>query len=289
MAGTREIDLTGGTVRVHERGKGPAILFVHGLLVNSTLWRKVVARLEGDYRCITPDLPLGSHPIPMKTNADLTPAGHAKLIGELIEKLGLDDVTVVANDTGGALTQILLAGAHPARERVGRVVLTPSDAFDNFLPPFFKPLQLVARIPGGANAALQPLRLAPARRLPFAFGWLAKHPIPPEVSRGWIDPAIGSREIRRDAARTLKGIESRYTTEAADRLHEFGGPVLLAWAPEDKFFPLDHAHRLAERFRDARVVEVADSYTFVPEDQPERLAELVREFVPRGDRTRTAA
>ena len=52
----------------------------------------------------------------------------------------------------------------------------------------------------------------------------------------------------------------------------------MAWAPEDRFFPLDHAHRLAGLFPDARVEEIPDSWTFVPEDQPERVAELVGGF-----------
>jgi pimeloyl-ACP methyl ester carboxylesterase len=281
MTQTREIELSAGTVRVHESGDGPPIVFVHGLLVDSTLWRKVVPALESDYRCVLPDLPLGSHAIPMNEDADLTPAGQATLIGELLEKLDLHDVTLVANDTGGALTQILLASGAPATKRVGRVVLTPCDSFENFLPPFFKPLQLLSRVPGGANAALQPLRLAPLRRLPIAFGWLAKRSVPPDVSRAWLAPALQSRAIRRDVAKTLKGVDKRYTVDAAKRLNEFGGPVLIAWAPEDRFFPLDHAYELAKLFPDARVEEIEDSYTYVPEDQPERLVELLRDFVPR--------
>jgi pimeloyl-ACP methyl ester carboxylesterase len=54
--------------------------------------------------------------------------------------------------------------------------------------------------------------------------------------------------------------------------------VLIAWAPEDRFFPLEHARRLAELLPDARVEEVEDSYTYVCEDQPERTAKLVGDF-----------
>src|SRR4051812_32333855 len=105
-----EIELSAGTIRYRDTGSGPPIVFIHGLLVDGALWRKVVPSLEDRFRCIVPDLPLGSHTIPMKPSADLSPPGLAKLIGEFLDKLDLNDVTLVANDTGGALTQILIAG-----------------------------------------------------------------------------------------------------------------------------------------------------------------------------------
>jgi pimeloyl-ACP methyl ester carboxylesterase len=272
----KEIELTAGTVRYRDSGDGPPIVFVHGLLVDGTLWRKVVPALEGRFRCIVPDLPLGSHTIPMKPGADLTPPGLARVIADLLDRLDLHDATLVANDTGGALTQILLASGDT--ERIGRIVLTPSDSFDNFFPPIFRPLQWLGRVPGGVNAAVQPLRIRALRRLPLAFGWLAKRPIPAEVTDAWLRPSQTDKAIRRDTARVLAGVDRRHTLAAAEKLHRFDRPVLLAWAPEDRVFPIAHAHRLAALFPDARVEEVPDSYTFVPEDQPERLAELVGAF-----------
>jgi pimeloyl-ACP methyl ester carboxylesterase len=271
-----QIELTAGTIRYRDTGSGPPIVFVHGLLVDGTLWRKVTPALERRFRCIVPDLPLGSHTIPMKPGADLTPPGLARVIGELIERLDLRDVTLVANDTGGALTQILLASGDT--ERIARVVLTPSDAFDNFFPPMFRPLSLLARVPGAVNGVIQTLRAPALRRLPLAYGWLAKRRIPNDVTKAWVQPCQSDRGVRRDTAKVLKGVSSRYTNEAAGKLPGFERPVLLAWAPEDRFFPMEHARRLAELFPDARVEEVPDSWTFVPEDQPERLAELVGEF-----------
>jgi pimeloyl-ACP methyl ester carboxylesterase len=272
----KEIDLTAGTIRYRDTGSGPPIVFVHGLLVDGTLWRKVIPALEPSFRCIAPDLPLGSHTIPMKPGADLSPPALARVIGEFIERLDLRDVTLVANDTGGALTQILLASGKT--ERIGRVVLTPSDAFDNFFPPMFRPLQYLARVPGAVNAVIQTLRAPALRRLPLAYGWLAKRRIPNDVTAAWVRPCQTDRGVRRDTARVLAGVSSRYTNEAAARLSSFERPVLLAWAPEDRFFPLEHARRLAELFPDARLEEVPDSWTFVPEDQPERLARLVESF-----------
>jgi pimeloyl-ACP methyl ester carboxylesterase len=271
-----EIELSAGTIRYRDTGSGPPIVFVHGLLVDGTLWRKVTPSLEGRFRCIAPDLPLGSHTVAMKPDADLTPPGLARLIGELLEKLELTDATLVANDTGGALTQILLANG--PTDRIGRVVLTPSDAFDNFFPPLFRPLKYLAYVPGAVNGVIQGLRAPALRRLPLAYGWLAKRRIPNEVTAAWVRPCQHDRGVRRDTAKLLKGVSSRYTNEAAGKLGAFDRPVLLAWAPEDRFFPLEHAQRLAELVPDARIEEIADSWTFVPEDQPERLAKLVEEF-----------
>jgi len=271
----KQLELSAGTVRYRDSGEGPPIVFVHGVLVDGTLWRNVTPPLEGRFRCVVPDWPLGSHTLPMKPEADITPRGVARLIGELLEALDLSGATLVANDTGGALTQ-MLAVERP--ERIGRIVLTPCDCFDNFFPPLFKPLQYAARVPGALNGLIQPLRIRPLRRLPMAFGRLTKRPVPAEVGDGWLRPFLSSREIRRDTARFLRAIDAKDTLEAAERLSSFDRPVLLAWASEDRVFPLEHARRLAEILPDARIAEIPDSYSFVPEDQPERLAELILEF-----------
>jgi len=252
-------------------------VFVHGLLVDGTLWRKVTPLLEDRFRCVVPDWPLGSHRVPMKEGADLSPRGVSRLVIELLEALDLRDVTLVANDTGGAVTQLAVA---ELPERVGRLVLTPCDSFDNFLPPMFRPLQLAAKVPGGLTAALQPLRLRAARRLPMAYGGLAKRPVPAEVTDTWLEPFFSDAGIRRDTARFLAAVDSRETVAAAERLREFHRPALITWAPESRLFPLEHAERLAALLSDARLELIDDSWTFVPEDRPERLAELIGEFVP---------
>lgn len=275
MTSTREIQLSAGTIRLREAGQGPPIVFVHGLLTDGRLWRKPIAALEGRFRCIAPDLPLGAHATPMRAGADLSPRGVARLIAELLEALELDDVTLVANDTGGALAQLMVA---ERPERVGRLVLTPCDAFDNFLPPMFRPLQVAAKLPGGLSAALQPLRLRAVRRLPFAFGWLSKRPLPPDLSDDWLRPFFTDRGVRRDLTRFVRAIDAGDTQDAAARLHRFARPVLIAWAPEDRFFPWGHAERLRDIFPDARLESVESSRTFVSQDQPERLADLVGEF-----------
>jgi pimeloyl-ACP methyl ester carboxylesterase len=270
-----ETKLSQGTIQYRESGEGPPIVFMHGLLVDGRLWRKVTPLLEGEFRCLVPDLPLGSHPQPMNADADLSPPGLARIVADFLDSLELEDVVLVGNDTGGAITQITAAN-HP--ERIGRVVLTNCDAFENFLPPMFRPMQWAARVPPVLNGLLQGMRFAPMRRLPNAYGRLIKRDFAGAPTRDWVDPFLSNREIRRDTVKVLRGIHPRYTFEAAEKLRDFDRPTLLAWAVEDRFFKLSYAEKLADTIRGARLERIEDSYTFVPEDQPERLAELIARF-----------
>jgi pimeloyl-ACP methyl ester carboxylesterase len=269
-----EVRLTQGTVRYREQGVGEPIVLVHGLLTNGELWRDVAPRLAADFRVIVPDWPLGSQEIPLDPNADLSPLGLARIIVDFLDALGLERVTLVGNDTGGALCQ-LVAVHYP--ERVGRLVLTPCDAFEHFPPPAFRPLSAIARIPGGVFLILQSLRSRPARRLPLSYGWLMKR-FDDALAQSWLAPARSNAVIRRQVASIIIGMSPRYTREAAERFDEFKKPVLIAWAPDDRFFKFRVAERLAEAFPDARLERIEDSYTFVSIDQPERTAELIASF-----------
>jgi pimeloyl-ACP methyl ester carboxylesterase len=270
-----EAKLAQGTIHYREAGEGPPVVFAHGLLVDGRLWRKVTPLLEDSFRCIVPDLPLGSQVRPMNPDADLSPPGLARLIADFLEVLELENVVLVANDTGGAISQITAAN-HP--ERIGRLILTNCDAFENFLPPAFRPLQWGARVPGLLTGLLQGMRFAPMRRLPIAYGWLIKRDFAGAPTREWVDPYLSNRAVRRDTVKVLKGIDPRHTLEAAEKLRHFERPLLLAWAVEDRFFKLSFAERLAATIPGARLERIQDSYTFVSEDQPERLAELIARF-----------
>ena len=137
MTAMREIDLSAGRIRYTDTGSGEPIVFVHGLLASGALWSPVVPRLEGEFRCVVPELPLGAHQYPMKPEAELSPRSVVRMLAELIERLDLNGVTVVGNDTGGAISQLLVT-EHP--DRIARLVLTPSDAFEHFFPPAFRPI-----------------------------------------------------------------------------------------------------------------------------------------------------
>jgi pimeloyl-ACP methyl ester carboxylesterase len=270
-----EATLPQGTISYRESGDGPPIVFVHGLLVDGRLWRKVTPLLDADFRCIVPDLPLGSHTRPMAPDADLTPPGLARIVAGFLEALDLEDVVLVANDTGGAISQITAAN-HP--DRIGRLLLTNCDAFENFLPPAFRPLQWAARVPGALNGMMQGMRFAPMRRLPNAYGRLIKKDFAGAPTREWVEPFLSDPGVRRDTVKVLKGIDPKYTIDAAERLSHQHRPTLLAWAREDRFFKPKFAERLAAKIPGAKLEWVEDSYTFVSEDQPERLAELIARF-----------
>jgi pimeloyl-ACP methyl ester carboxylesterase len=271
-----ELDLPQGRLRYFEAGGGSPIVFLHGLLVNANLWRKVVARLSPDFRCITLELPLGAHTVPMPDTADLTPHGLADLIADAIETLALEKVTLVGNDTGGALCQMVVT-RRP--ERIGRLVLTSCDYRDNFPPRMFRYFKPAAAIPGAMKLLMAPMRLRAPRRLPFAFGWLVTRPIDRQAEDSYLLAGMTIAGVEGDLKRVIKGVHKRYTNEAADRLGEFDKPALVAWSREDRFFKPAHAERLAQDMPNARLEWIEDARTFSPEDQPGRLAQLIASFV----------
>jgi pimeloyl-ACP methyl ester carboxylesterase len=267
-----QIELSQGTIHYRDEGSGPPIVLIHGLLVNGRVWERLLPHLATQARCIVPDLPLGSHQTAMNPDADLSPPGLAALIAELIEQLELNDVTLVGNDTGGALCQLVVT-AHP--ERVGRLVLINCDAFEHFPPKPFKGLvKFLARVPGALAGLAAGGRFAPVRRQSMAMAPLTVDPVPDELLEAWVAP-LRARPIRRDLLKVLRGIDPRYTLEAAQRLPAFKRPVLVAWGTRDKFFPLCDGERLVSLFDDARLERVEDARTFVQLDAPDRLAALM--------------
>lgn len=276
MSEVRQLETSAGTIQYQDEGVGDPILFVHGLLTNNQLWRKVIPELREELRCIAPTWPLGSHSQPMSPSADLSPAGIARLIVEVTDGLGLERVTLVGNDTGGAICQ-LVATEYP--DRISRLVLTSCDCFDNFFPPVFRYMQLSARIPGLFSVLLQAMRLPLFWRLPTSFGWLAKRPIPKEVVRTYLRPALSDKNIRRDTVKFLQKVSSRYTLEAAGKLRQFQSPTLVLWAQEDRLFPVRDGRKLTELIPNAEFELVPDSYTFISEDRPKELATSLARFM----------
>lgn len=276
-----EIELAAGPIEYRDTGgDGPVMVLLHGLLMDSTLWDGVVARLGGRYRCVVPTLPLGAHRRPVRAGADLSLDGVARLVAELLDRLDLRDVTLVGNDTGGAIAQLVVAGERTAGEetagRVGRLVLVSCEAFDN-LPPGLtgRALALTARLPAGAfRAFMQQMRLRPMRRLPIAFGWLTRRG--DAATARWIQPVLTVPGIAADAVRVLRAAfaDRRRLERAAERLAAFDRPALVVWAAGDRVMPPEHGRRLARLLR-APLVEVPDSYTLIPLDQPERMAEAL--------------
>jgi pimeloyl-ACP methyl ester carboxylesterase len=277
-----EIKLSHGTLQYRDEGTGPAIVLVHGLLVAGSVWDRLIPELAPRARLIVPDLPLGSHRRPMDAEANLTPPGLAALIAELIQRLELTDVTLVGNDTGGALSQLVVAN-HP--QRIARLVLINCDAFENFPPPAFKLLvKGLGRVPGAVATVAALGRVRAGRRAAMSLAPLTVEPVPDELVKTWVEP-LRARAIRRDLIKVLRGISPEHTLSAAERLPEFGGPVLIAWGTRDPFFPFADGERLAALFADARIERVADARTFVQMDAPGRLAELIAELLPAAEKT----
>ncbi|MFL5823311.1 MAG: alpha/beta fold hydrolase [Solirubrobacteraceae bacterium] len=268
-----EIELSQGKIEYRDEGAGPPIVLIHGLLVNGRVWERLVPVLSRSARCIVPDLPLGSHRQGLNSSADLSPPGLAALIAELIERLELESVTLVGNDTGGALCQLVVTN-HP--DRIGRLVLIDCDAFEHFPPPPFKGLvKFLGRVPGAVAMLAQGGRVGAIRRGSMSLAPLTMEPVPDELLKSWISPLRDSG-VRRDLIKVLRGISPSYTTEAAEKLPAFKKPVLIAWGTEDKFFPFSDAERLAALFDDARLEKVAGARTFVQLDAPEELAALMQ-------------
>jgi pimeloyl-ACP methyl ester carboxylesterase len=272
-----EIRLSQGTIHYREEGSGPPIVLIHGLLVNGRVWERVVPLLSGEHRVIVPELPLGSHPQAMEPGADLSAHALGNLIGELIERLGLEQVTIVGNDTGGALTQIAVA-AHP--ERIARIVLTNCDSFEHFPPPAFAGMfKLLGRAPGAIKALELGGRSRRVRRRAMALLPLTVRPIPDELLAAWMSP-LRDAGVRRDLRKVAQGISSEHTLAAAEKLRSFDGTALIVWGTRDKFFPLADAERLEQLFPDARLELIDDARAFVQLDAPKRLAELILELEP---------
>jgi pimeloyl-ACP methyl ester carboxylesterase len=245
--------------------------------MDASLWDDVITSLSPAFRCLAPTLPLGAHRIPMHPDADLSLPAIARLVTEFLDRLDLHDVTLIGNDTGGALVQLLMAG--PA-SRVSRVVLVSCDAFDNFPPgPTGKALFLAGRLPPALfGLFMQQMRLRPVRRLPVAFGWLTKRG--DAATARWLRPVLTQPEIRRDTVNVLRAAaaDTGLLTRAAAALTDFRHPALIVWASQDRVMPPEHGRRLAGLLPASDLVQVDDSYTLIPLDQPARLAQAIRDF-----------
>ncbi len=271
-----EVSLPQGTVRYSDQGTGPTLVFLHGLLANRLLWGRVIPCLVSHFRCIAPDLPLGAHSHPLHPDADLSPLGVAHLVADFLEALDLHEVTLIGNDTGGALCQLVIAH-HP--QRITRLVLTNCDAFEHFFPPLVSPFHYGARIfgIGFAHFLAWVLRARSAQRL-FVAALAHRRPELEELD-AFFHPLLHLPGARRDMTRFLQAVSNRSTLEAARCFSGFQHPVLLLWGKDDPFFSERLARRLQQAFPDARLQFLSHCRAFVPVDQPEVLAHQITEFV----------
>lgn len=250
----------------------PPVVFVHGILVDSRLWDRVADDLaRRGFRCYLPNWPLGSHTIPVDGSTELSPRGVATMIRDFIVALGLLDATLVGNDTGGGLCQ-LVVDAYP--DHVGRLVLTNCDAFDKF-PPFpFTLVFALLRGPISIKVLFEQMRLTPLRHSPLGFGMLLARP-DPQLTASWLEPARTDVRIRRDLARLLRQVAKTDLTPVSTRLGRFTKPVTIVWGQRDRAFTPALGRRLAAAFQNAALIEVPDARTFVSLDNPGAVVDAV--------------
>lgn len=269
-----------GPLASRSAGQGPALVFFAGALANGDLWREVVAALEDRYRCITVDLPLGAHPWPLSHGADRSATSLARLLLDCLEELNVQDATVIANDTAGGLLLLSLASGHDALNRVGRLVLTNCDNYDQFPPDGLRAAARMCRtVPGLARALLRlQLRFHSARRK--IIGTVAATELDPEREKSFLGPAAHEGAVADDLVAALAGMRPQLLLDAAEAIPQFDRPVLLIWGDADEFFQPSQAERLASEFPRATLVSVAGAKTWLPIDNPLAVSDAIAAFVP---------
>jgi pimeloyl-ACP methyl ester carboxylesterase len=269
-------EIPAGRIHYREAGTGPTLVFVHGWAVNGTLWERTATELSKSHRCVVVDWPFGSHPEPLVPDADLSPPGAAKIVADFLAALDLDDVTIVANDSGGAVSQIVVT-THP--ERISRLVLTNCDCLEEFPPGRFKLLVKALKVPGVWPLLSAGFAFRTMQRSPLAYGALTRDRISDEVLDSWVLPARRIGAVRRDSGKFAAGMDPGYTLEAASKLGDLKIPVLLTWGEADTFFQIDLAERLERIIPDVKLVRFPGAKTFLSLDEPAGLAREVAAFV----------
>lgn len=270
----RRLDLPQGVIEYREVGEGEPIIFLNGAIVNGDIWRNVVPEFSSKYRCITPDMPFGGHSIPLRAEADLSVTGQLRLLTDLLDALGLDSATVVAHDCAGALSHIL-ASQNPKKFK--RLVVIACDSHGSFPPRYFKPVRWAALLPFVGQYVFHSAVWKAVEGMWVRSVYIRTPPahILASYHRGFSE----SKDVRRDFVKFFRTVRPGHTLRAARNLGRFPHPVLVVWAANDIWFQHRHGRRLANAFPDARMAVIPHARTFVPEDQPLRLARVISDFL----------
>jgi pimeloyl-ACP methyl ester carboxylesterase len=280
----RSIEVPTGVIDYDEVGSGPPVVLLHGVLMDHTLWDRVLPLLPAGFRYLRPVLPLGAHRHPMQPDADLTLPGQVRVVADLLDALRLEDVTLVHSDWGGAL----FLTARGLDQRVARQVILPCEAFDNFPPGLpGRMVALAARLPAGLQLAARQLRVGWLRRLPLLYGQMARRPVPDQLMRRWTEPVLSDPGVRRDLLAYVRGtFDKAALVRDTEALRRFRGEVLVLWSPDNRVMPPAHGRRLAALLPRARYAEIPGAYVLSPLDQPEAVAREMGEFLTSAPATR---
>jgi pimeloyl-ACP methyl ester carboxylesterase len=263
-----------GEMAYAERGGGPTALFVHGVFLNSYYWRHVMARLSDERRCLAPDL-LGHGDTPARPDQDVSLRAEAEALEAFCEAMRLDEIDVVANDSGSAIAQIF-AARHP--ERIRTLTLTNGDADANYPPPDFRPVVEMAK--GGVFSAQREAFAADVSllRAGFAAGYERPDAVSDETLRAYVAPLFAKPEATSALERWLVSFDDvSQTREIEPLLRKLTAPTLIVWGSGDHFFPLKWAYWLKGAIPGAReVVELEGAKLFFPEERPDELTDAIR-------------
>lgn len=273
-----KIELPFGPCDVDVSGSGPAVLLIHGVLVNASLWDPVAPVLAETHHVIAPNLPIGAHRVAAARRDLVHPEAVADALVTLLDALGIERAAVVGSDTGGAIAQ-LFAARHP--DRLTGLALLSCDAFDHFPPTLLKPMRRPLAIGAFVDLLGWMYRFGPIRRSWLGAGLVLNHPIDEAVIAPWFDQIAGDREVRRDMAAFIRACRPALTHRAADALRTFPHPAMVAWSRGDRLFPEADAQRLAATLPDCELRWITDSRTFSMIDQPEQVLAALLPFLER--------
>jgi len=255
-------------------GPGRPALFVHGVGSSSYLWRHVIDQLGGQRRCVAFDLPLHGRTT-AAAGQDFSLPGLARFLADGCDALELTDIDVVANDTGGAITQVFVAG-HP--ERLHTLTLTNCEAHDNVPPKMLLPAVLLARM-----GLLAPLATRLARDIPRArkrlFGSVYQDitSLPEDIARAWLEPLAGTGESARQFQRLMTSLHARDLLAVEPALARLQVPTLIVWGTADRAFRLKWAYWLRDTIPGAtEVVEIDGGRLFFPDERAGELTAALR-------------
>jgi pimeloyl-ACP methyl ester carboxylesterase len=249
-----------GPVACLEAGQGPAALFVHGVFLNADLWRHQLDALGDIRRCVAVDL-LGHGQSPPPTTGAMTIETQVEMIVDLLDRLGIDQVDLVGNDSGGAIAQLVVAHIP---DRVRSLVLTNCDTHDNWPPEAFRPIFDLARS-GELAAAAQALAADPAAaRTALASGFEDPDALSDQTVASFFAP-FADRSGAEALQTYVAGMDSAVTVAIEADLARFDARTLIVWGTGDEFFDVRWAHWLAETIPGTvRCVELEGAKLFFP-------------------------